>query len=175
MAQAPAGLSRGEVALRPIVRADSDLLFRWRSDPRVFTQLFSAKAPTVAEHSAWIAKLPPGPDRLELMIEWQGEPVGTIRLFDIRDGRAEYGVYLGEDKALGKGVARLASELLLLFARDVLKLQTVVLEHFVDNTSAGGLYERLGFVEREGPRRCTSTVHRPVRRMECDLSRLPFT
>jgi diamine N-acetyltransferase len=137
------------VNLREIGAADTDAILRWRSDPSVLRQLFSDRAPTLAEHEAWLYKLRKVDDRIELMIVHRNSnrPVGTIGLsrIDRSQGTAEYGILLGEADMRGQGHAREASELLLADAFQRLSLREIFLNLFADNTAALRLYERLGF------------------------------
>ncbi len=139
------------VVLRSMTRKDTADVLRWRADPVVARQLFSARCPTLEEHEAWLAKLNQSRDRIEFMIVMRqnGRAVGTIGLSHIqaRGGSAEYGILLGEPDARGKGVAREASQLLLAYAFDQLGLVEVFLNLFADNVPALRLYERLGFRE----------------------------
>lgn len=146
-------LARGNVLLRPVEAEDTERILAWRADPVVAAQMFSETAPSRAEHETWLANLQLRTDRLWYVILEDGKPVGNISLTAIDFGakRAEYGVLLGEASARGKGVAEEASRIVLDLAFGALGLETVGLELFADNAAARKLYDRLGFVEDEGP------------------------
>jgi RimJ/RimL family protein N-acetyltransferase len=136
------------VHLRPLATGDTDLILRWRSQPAVASQLFSA-APSREEHEKFLRSLEADGDREEFVIvlNENDEAVGTVGLSHINrgHGEAEYGILIGEDVARGKGIAREASELILEHAFRRLHLRRVILNVFSDNAAAIALYRRLGF------------------------------
>ena len=144
-------LEGSHVYLRPVSLADTDLILRWRSDPRIASQLFSERPPTREEHHEWFAKTRETRDRFEfvIVIRETDQPIGTIGLshIDWQRQEAEYGILIGEARWHGKGMAQEASALLLQYAFQVLQLRTVTLRTFADNRPARALYERLGFVQ----------------------------
>jgi RimJ/RimL family protein N-acetyltransferase len=146
---APERLEGERVYLRPLADTDTDLILRWRADPVVAHQLFSDRPPTRAEHEAWLRDLRAAGNRLEFVIvNKDGDlPCGTIGLTEITAAGAEYGVLVGEPGWRGRGIASEASEILLDFAFNVLRLRHVVLRLFADNAEAKRLYSRVGFVE----------------------------
>ena len=58
---------------------------------------------------------------------------------------AHYHVFIGNKEYWGKGVAKQASKLILAYAFNVLKLESVKLRVRKENISAFMLYEKLGF------------------------------
>jgi RimJ/RimL family protein N-acetyltransferase len=171
----PERLEGRRIYLRPLADTDTDLILRWRADPLVARQLFSERPPTRAEHEAWLRNLRTAGNRMEFVIVNKdgGLPCGTIGLAEITAVRAEYGVMIGEPEWRGRGIAFEASELLLDFAFNVLKLGQVMLRLFSDNAEAKRLYGRVGFVEdpsagqerlKDGDRRSTSVMR--LRRLE---------
>lgn len=135
--------------LRPMQADDTDAVVGWRNQTDILAQLFSAAAPTPAEHDAWFADLTRRTDRLEFVILDSDVAVGTIGLaaIDFAKRSAEYGVLIGDAHARRRGVASRASKALLRFAFDALRLDEVFLELFGDNVAARRLYDGLGFVE----------------------------
>lgn len=85
--------------------------------------------------------------RLDLVIEYQGVPVGVIGLIGIDRalGSAEYYITLGEPGYQRRGIAYTASSLLLEYGFKTLGLRQIWLNVDDDNTAACGLYEKLGF------------------------------
>lgn len=162
---APLLLQEGDVSLRALdEQLDRARVFTWRQDPAVYREMFSAAAPTQAEHDAWFDRLIHRVDRLEFVIEWKQRPVGVIRLYDIDFGArtAEYGIFIGEAEARGQGVGERASKAVLKFAFTVLGLSAVGLEYFADNRAAAALYKRLGFQPSTEPAHQASVGARQV-------------
>ncbi len=140
-----------DVELIPLAEEHTELILRWRADPVVARELFSPRAPTRAEHLAWLKIL--GEKRVEFVIMAQPErqPIGTIGLsqIDRYHRSAEYGILLGETAFRGRGFAQAASVALLNLAFGTMALHRVGLRVFADNAPALRLYERIGF-RREG-------------------------
>ena len=156
------------VQLRAMTIDDADDVVRWRNDPFVIDHLFDDKPPTRTVHVQWFEKMIARSDRHEFIIVERDtqRSIGTIGLSDIdhANQRAEYGILIGEANARGKGYAHEASELILDYALNELKLHRVYLYVFADNSAAIKLYEQLGF-QIEGTLRghvCKRGVFRDV-------------
>ena len=77
-------------------------------------------------------------------IEYAGELVGSVALYDIDGGTAEFGrLMVGGSK--GRGIGGKATDAVLRVAFDVLGCSEVRAEVSVDNTAALIIYVRLGF------------------------------
>ena len=78
-------------------------------------------------------------------------PVGVVHFHGIDkvEGTAEYGIYIGEEDALGKGLAKEAAVLALEYAKETLGLKKVMLRAFSSNTAAIKSYTHAGFIKTE--------------------------
>jgi UDP-4-amino-4,6-dideoxy-N-acetyl-beta-L-altrosamine N-acetyltransferase len=134
-----------------LAEGDGPLVVRWRNRPEIHSQLFAQHPPTLEGHRRWFAEYSQSNDRREYVIEEGGQPAGTIGLahIDWDNGRAEYGILIGEPNARGRGLAASASRQLLREAFGSLGLSRIYLHVLPDNAAAIRLYERLGF-RREG-------------------------
>ena len=85
--------------------------------------------------------------RLDLLIEYKGQPAGIIGLLDIdmNHRKAEYYITIGESELKRKGVGLKASYLLLEHAFTQLNLNKVYLNVDEKNKGAIALYEKVGF------------------------------
>ena len=141
------------VVLRPMRREDAEEIVRWRNAPDVHAQMFAADPPTMEGHMRWFDSLQKRDDKVEFVIveNSSGRPIGTIGLSNIDrvNHRAEYGILIGEADARGKGLAREASQLILKYAFEMLRLHRVYLHVFKENEPAIRLYRGLDF-EQEG-------------------------
>lgn len=90
-------------------------------------------------------------DRYDAVIEAEGVPVGLIGLLSIdkKNSKAEYYITIGEDKYKGKGIAKLASEILLEYAFEKLQINKVYLFTETENIKAQKLFKKIGF-KKEG-------------------------
>lgn len=73
------------VRVRPATAGDAALLRAWRNDPVVRASSRSTAEVDAGAHAAWLARVLDDPDRLLLVAERHGEPVGTVRLDDEGD------------------------------------------------------------------------------------------
>lgn len=95
----------------------------------------------------WYEKIKDRTDRYDAVIEYNNKPVGVIGLLEIKKGKAEYYVTLGEKNYKGKGIAKSATYLLLNYAFTILKLNTVYLYTETENMGAQKLFEHCGFIK----------------------------
>jgi RimJ/RimL family protein N-acetyltransferase len=128
---------------------DTDLILKWRSNPRVLSGNFNDRCPTREQHLKWFASL--GTSRREFIVLGLPDrrPIGTAGLsgIDHDNGRAELGVMIGEDDCVGRGYASDATRLLVRMAFTTMKLRRLYLMALRGNESALHLYRKLGFKE----------------------------
>ena len=106
---------------------------------------------TLEGHRDWWDDFRADPDRMGWMITRSGEPAGLLTLTGLTGvhGRAQWGWYIGDPEARGRGAGRAAQALGLDRAFDELKLQKVWSEVFADNDTALKAQAAAGF-RREG-------------------------
>ncbi len=99
----------------------------------------------------WFNSIKDKNNRVDFTITYNGEPVGIIGLIniDINNRKAEYYITLGGAKFKGKGIAKIASDLLIKNSYTTYKLNKIYLFTEVENYSAQRLFEKIGFI-REG-------------------------
>lgn len=145
-----------DVVLRLIEREDSDLVVKWRNNPRVKANLFGRMPLSRAGHNAWFEAYQRLGQEMVFIIETlEHVPVGTVGLskIDHQNQSAEFGrMLIGEDSYIGRGLASDATITLLRFAFSELNLNRVFLEVFSFNDDAVETYRRCGF-EIEGTKR----------------------
>jgi len=136
------------VSIRPLVEADAATSVGWRNDPSIWR--LTASSPTreitLADEVDWVRAVTSRADERRYAIESDGVYVGNIYLTGIADDSAEYHVFIGDRRYLGRGIARAASQLLLGVAREELHLRSVRLSVKAHNERAVKLYGGLGFV-----------------------------
>lgn len=141
-----------EVAIRPLREEDAYTSVKWRNDPEVFkfTGNTYKNEIKIENELEWIHKVTITPKDYRCAILADGVYVGNIYLTDIDGKAANYHIFIGNKEYWGKGVAKKASLLILDYAFNTLKLETVKLKVRKENTSAFMLYKKLGFeVENE--------------------------
>ena len=138
-----------KVTLRPITDADTALIVRWRNDPAV-QQFFIFREPFTPEmHRNWLhTKVETGKVVQYIIIDKaDAKPVGSVYYRDI-DGHnrsAEYGIFIGEESARGKGLGTETAKLFTDFGFAELQLHRISLRVLAENTAARRSYEKAGF------------------------------
>lgn len=137
------------IYLRPMEIADTDKIVSWRNKDIVRNHFIFQDSFTREGHLNWIrTQIDPGHVVQFIICEKAvNRDVGSVYLRDIdREKRcAEYGVFIGEEDALGKGYGTQAANLILNYAFEVLGLRSIFLRVFADNIRARKSYEKAGF------------------------------
>ena len=101
------------IYLRPLTLEDTDLLVNWRNKERVLSNFFRQVKITKEGHESWFHKMIDTGEVIEFVICQKENdcPVGCVYLQNIEweYNKAEEGVFLGEESALGKGYAKEAA------------------------------------------------------------------
>ena len=96
------------VTLRPITDADTDLIVKWRNTPSVVQNFIFRQTFTPEMHRSWLAtKVATGQVVQYIILDnADGKPVGSVYYRDIdnHNRSAEYGIFIGEESARGKGL-----------------------------------------------------------------------
>ena len=141
------------VRIRPITMGDTQRIVCWRNTPQVRRNFVYQAEMTAQTHEKWMrGPVAAGTVKQFIIEEKQtNRPVGSVYLRDIDsvNEKAEYGIFIGESDARGKGYGTQAARLILQFAFQELHLHRVFLRVFADNPQAIRSYEKVGFV-REG-------------------------
>lgn len=142
-----------KVYLRSMTIEDTDRIVRWRNNPRVRDHFIYQKPFTKEGHLAWIKnKVNTGEVIQFIICEKEADrPVGSVYFRDINKEhhRAEYGIFIGEDDAVGQGIGSEVCRLACAYGFQVEKWHKIMLRAFSDNKAAIRSYEKTGF-EREG-------------------------
>ncbi len=137
------------IFLRPMAAEDTDSIVAWRNTDRVRHNFIDQRLFTAKGHQNWIrTQVEPGHVVQFIICEkGSGRGVGSVYFRDIdrEKGCAEYGIFIGEEDAAGKGYGTQAAKLALAYAFKTLHLKTVFLRVFSDNTGARRSYEKAGF------------------------------
>ena len=140
------------LVLRPITENDTDLIVCWRNKDFVKNNFLYRGEFTAEIHNNWLETKVKTGDVIQFVIELVSEenntPVGSVYLRDIdyENSCAEFGIFIGDEKALGKGIGTETTKLILDFAHNQLELHRVFLRLLADNISAYKTYRKAGFV-----------------------------
>lgn len=144
-------LEGAAVRLRPIADTDTDLIVKWRNTPSVVQNFIFRQTFTPEMHRSWLAaKVATGQVVQYIIIDKADDkPVGSVYYRDI-DGHnrsAEYGIFIGEESARGKGLGTETAKLFTDFGFAELQLHRISLRVLAENTAARRSYEKAGFVQ----------------------------
>ncbi len=156
------------IYLRLMTHADTDRIVAWRNSESVRRNFIYQELFTRESHENWIKTMVETGRVVQMIICMleDGEPVGSVYIRDIdrRHSKAEYGIFIGEDAARGKGIGTAAAKLMLRYCFEVEKLHRVYLRALSSNEQAIRSYEKAGFW-REGVLRqdvCIDGVYRDI-------------
>lgn len=139
------------IYLRPITMEDTDRIVAWRNEERVFKNFIYQEAFTRQGHENWMrTKVESGSVVQFIICEKEDDrPIGSVYFRDIdrQNKKAEYGIFIGEADAAGKGLGSETARLAVAYARDALRLHKLMLRVFADNAGAVKSYRNAGFVQ----------------------------
>jgi RimJ/RimL family protein N-acetyltransferase len=139
------------IYLRPAERADLPMFIRWLSDAE--TQHYLAlRAPfSLAMEGKWFEQVveKQGRDQYHFVICMlpDGRPIGAadLREIDIENGRAAFGIAIGQKDEWGHGYGTEALHAICDFGFGQLRLERIELDVYADNARARRSYEKAGF------------------------------
>lgn len=144
-------LEGADIYLRLMDEEDADLIIRWRNSEFVRRNFIYQKPFTRQGHAAWIREMIDTGKAVQFIIcvKDTGKPVGSVYLRDIDENhhKAEYGIFIGEKDALGKGFGTQAARLMIGYGFEELNLHKLMLRVLAENLPARKSYEKAGFVE----------------------------
>lgn len=144
-----------KISLRPLSLSDTGNIVKWRNDPAVKRNLYTQAELKPDQHITYFEKNVKSGKCAQFIIVADENGIQTdigtifIKNIDNDNHNGEYGIFIGEATGRGKGYARLATEEILKYGFEELKLHRIFLTVMVDNIPAIKTYERVGFV-REG-------------------------
>lgn len=139
------------IYLRPLDVADAKISYQWRNDPEVWVYTeFKPSQPgiTMEKEMEWLRhKLEIETDkRFAICLKDTTQYIGNIQLIDVKDGQAEFHLFIGERQFWGKGIGKAATKLILERAFEEMNLDSVFLFAHEDNAAGLSIYKKLGFV-----------------------------
>ena len=139
------------VYLRLMTYDDTDLIVKWRNTDSVRKNFIYQALFTRESHENWIRTKVETGDVVQMIICEIGtdKPVGSVYVRDIdtTHHKAEYGIFIGEKDARGKGYGTAAAKLMIQYCFDELALHRLFLRVYAENERAIRSYEKAGFVK----------------------------
>ena len=138
------------IFLKSMDEGDTDNIIRWRNSEFVRRNFIYQKPFTRRGQEEWTREMIDTGKAVQFIIFRKDEksPVGSVYLRDIDRiyHKAEYGVFIGERDALGKGYGTRAARLMIRYAFETLKLHKLMLRVLAKNLPAIRSYEKAGFI-----------------------------
>lgn len=161
-----------KVWLRPMTVEDTERIVAWRNKDFVRKNFIYQEPFTKEGHLSWIRNQVETGHVVQFIICLSdGRQIGSVYFRDIdrEKGTAEYGIFIGEEDALGCGYGTEAARQALACAFTELKLQRVFLRFLADNIGALKSYGHVGFrLTKKRGHVMTKQGEREVRFMEID-------
>lgn len=150
---------KGEkVQLRSIQETDTDNIVRWRNSWHVKSMLFTQDDLLPKQHTSWLKNYVETGKCIQFIITDKdiNRPVGTtfLKNIDTISSSAEFGIFIGEQSGMGKGLGYESTCLMLRYGLETLNLKKIYLSVFKNNKAAVNCYLKAGFlvdfIERDG-------------------------
>jgi RimJ/RimL family protein N-acetyltransferase len=139
------------IYLRPPERSDLSSFVRWFADAETVRHL-AARAPfSMAMEEKWFAQVVEsqgkGSYHFVICVLEDGRAIGVadLRAIDLENGKAEFGITIGEKGEWNKGYGTEALRAISDFGFGSLRLERIALEVYEDNPRAMRSYEKAGF------------------------------
>lgn len=143
------GAGEGKIFLRLMTVEDTDDIVSWRNSEAVRKRFIYQASFTRESHLHWIeTKINTGEVVQMIICRQEDEkPVGSVYIRDIdhTHHKGEYGIFIGEEDARGKGYGSEAAKLMVRYAFEEMGLHRLFLRLFADNIAALKSYENAGF------------------------------
>lgn len=148
-------IENDNIFLRKMEYSDTDNIVKWRNSDFVREHFIYQALFTRESHENWIKTMVETGkvDQLIICLKEdnapEGIPVGSVYIRDIdrNHNKAEYGIFIGEESARGRGIGSQTALLMIRYCFEQLKLHRLFLRVFADNTQAIRSYEKAGFVK----------------------------
>lgn len=141
------------IVLRTMKEEDTGRIVKWRNNERVRSHFIYRETFTEPGHQNWIRTMIETGKAVQFIICEKADmhPVGSVYFRDIdrEKKEAEYGIFIGEDDAAGKGIGSETARLAVRYAFEKMGMERLVLRVFTDNEAAVRSYEKAGFQKRE--------------------------
>ncbi len=139
------------IYLRLMTYEDTERIVEWRNSDSVRKRFIYQGLFTKESHENWIKTMVETGKVVQMIICEIGtdKPVGSVYVRDIDNThhKAEYGIFIGEKDARGKGYGTAAAKLMVRYCFEELALHRLFLRVYAENERAIRSYEKAGFVK----------------------------
>lgn len=144
-------LEGDRVYLRSITSEDTERIVKWRNQENVLKYFFYRGDFTKEIHENWLrTRVDTGEvEQFIVVLKENDRPVGStfLRDIDYNNMKAEYGVFLGEEDARGKGIGKEILELTVKYAFEELGLHRIYARVYETNKPSLFSFLHCGFTK----------------------------
>ena len=137
------------IYIRRMTPDDTDLIVDWRNRDAVRNNFFFRETFTRQMHENWIReKIDTGlVEQFIVCLKGNDRPIGSSYLRDIdrQEKSAEYGIFIGEDDARGKGLGYEILCATMEYAHNRIGLHKVIARAISTNIASISIFEKYGF------------------------------
>lgn len=137
-----------KIYLRPITMQDTNLIVKWRNTEFVRENFIFRENFTAEMHQNWMkSKVAIGSVIQYIICSNSNGAIGSVYFRDIdnENKTAEFGIFIGEKDALGKGYGQEATALFTEYGFKYVGLEKIMLRVIDSNNRAEHVYEKNGF------------------------------
>ncbi len=142
-------IESNDIILRPLTPEDTPFILKWRNSPSVSNNFVYREKLTEEHHKKYFESNILTGKTVQFIIVEKGDsfPIGSVYLrdIDLKNEKAEFGIFIGEESERGKGYGRQAAELICGYGFSKLGLNKITLRAFPYNVEAIKMYRTVGF------------------------------
>lgn len=142
-------MNNDKVKIREILVSDTDNILKWKNNPNVKKNFCIQEDLTKEVHLNWFENKILTGDVKQFIIkdEVLDIEVGSTYLRDIdrKNKKAEFGIFIGEDSARGRGIGTQSVKATIKYGFEVLGLHKIFLRVFSNNQAGIQAYTKAGF------------------------------
>lgn len=139
------------IYLRLMSEEDTGDIIRWRNSEAVRSKFIYRGEFTEESHNHWIKTMVETGKVVQTIIcdAQTNKSLGSVYIRDIDTvhKKGEYGIFIGEEEARGRGVGTTAAKLMIRYAFEELDLHKLFLRVLAENVRAIKSYEKAGFIK----------------------------
>lgn len=136
------------VYIRPLTVDDAAISYKWRNDAEIWqhTERRPDRLITEQMEREWACRVINDPSRINyaICLKRSNKYIGNIYLVNVKDGRGELGVFIGDKEQWGKGYAQKALHLMKKLAYSEFGVKEISIGVNKDNVSALVTYLKSG-------------------------------
>jgi RimJ/RimL family protein N-acetyltransferase len=138
-----------EIYIRPLIEKDAYTSFKWRNKSKIWKLTGSSPNIKITPKIEfdWVRKVLNKKDemRFAICIKEKNEYIGNVQLTKIKNYKAEFHIFIGEEKYWNKGIGSIATLLLIDYVKKNMNLNQIYLYVDKENIAAYKVYKKCGF------------------------------